>query len=45
MAKLGDITIGPGMPVDIMFTGGDRTALSYLTDPLTDMLDKAMVEE
>ena len=45
MAKLGDITIGPGMPVDIMFTGGDRTALSYLTDPLTDLLDKAMVEE
>ena len=45
MAKMGDVTIGPGMPVDIMFTGGDRTALSYLTQPLTDMLDKAMVEE
>ena len=45
MAKLGDVTVGPGMPVDIMFTGGDRTALSYLTQPLTDMLDKAMVEE
>ena len=45
MAKLGDVTIGPGMPVDIMFTGGERTAMEYLTDPLTDILDKALVEE
>ena len=45
LAKLGDVNIGPGMPVDIMFTGGERTALSYLTQPLTDMLDKALVEE
>ena len=45
MAKLGDVTIGAGMPVDIMFTGGERTAMEYLTDPLTDILDKALVEE
>ena len=45
IAKLGDVTIGPGMPVDIMFTGGERTAMQYLTDPLTDILDKALVEE
>ena len=45
MAKLADVTIGPGMPVDIMFTGSDRTAMSYLLDPLTDILDKALVEE
>ena len=45
LAKLGDVTIGPGMPVDIMFTGSDRTAMQYLTDPLTDILDKALVEE
>ena len=45
MEKLGDVTIGPGMPVDIMFTGGERTAMEYLTDPLTDILDKALVEE
>lgn len=45
MAKLGDITIGPGMPVDIMFTGGERTAWSYLSDPLSDIMDKALVEE
>ena len=45
MAKLGDATIGAGMPVDIMFTGGYRTAMEYLTDPITDILDKALVEE
>ena len=46
LAKLGDdVTIGPGMPVDIMITGGVRTAMQYLTDPLTDILDKALVEE
>lgn len=45
MAKLGDVIVGPGMPVDIMFTGSDRTAMSYLIDPLTDILDKALVEE
>ena len=45
MAKLGDATIGAGMPVDIMFTGGERTAMEYLTDPITDILKKALVEE
>ena len=45
LAKMGDVIIGPGMPVDIMFTGGERTAMEYLTDPLTDILDKALVEE
>ena len=45
MEKLGDVTIGPGMPVDIMFTGGERTAMEYLTDPITDILEKALVEE
>ena len=45
MAKLGNVTVGPGMPVDIMFTGSDRTAMSYLTKPLTDIMGKAMVEE
>lgn len=45
MDKLGDAVIGAGMPVDIMFTGGERTAMEYLTDPLTDILEKALVEE
>ena len=45
LAKLGELQIGPGMPVDIMMTGGERTALAYLADPLLDILEKALVEE
>lgn len=45
LAKLGDVEVEPGMPVDIMFTGGARTAMQYLTAPLSDILNKALVEE
>ena len=45
MAKLGDATIEPGMPVDIMFTGSERTAMQYLAEPLLDILNKALIEE
>ena len=45
LARLGEASISPGMPVDIMFTGGKRTTLQYLVDPLSDILKKAMVEE
>ena len=45
LAKLGEVTIGPGMPVEIMFTGGERTAMQYFSDPLLNILEKAMVEE
>lgn len=45
MQKLAEITLGPGMPVDIMFTGGERTAMQYLTAPITDILNKALIEE
>ena len=40
MARLGDVTIGPGMPVDIMFTGAEHTFLEYLFKPLRDILKK-----
>ena len=33
LAKLGDVEVEPGMPVSIMFTGGARTAMQYLTAP------------
>ncbi len=45
LAKLGGESIGPGMPVDAMLTGGERTALEYLSDPLVDLVGKALVEE
>ena len=45
LAKLGEVQIGPGMPVEILFTGEERTAMDYLLEPLTDVLNKALVEE
>ena len=45
LEKLGTGIIGPGMPVEIMFTGSSRTAMQYLLDPLHDILNKALVEE
>lgn len=45
LAKLGEVEVEPGMPVSIMFTGGERTAWQYLAAPLSDILNKALVEE
>ena len=45
LAKLGAVKIGPGMPVDIMIKGGERTAMQYLADPLMEIIEKALVEE
>lgn len=35
----------PGMPADVMIRTGERTALQYLLDPITRMLDRALREE
>ena len=45
LARLGDVVLGPGMPVEIMFAGGERTALQYLAAPLAGILKRALVEE
>jgi HlyD family secretion protein len=42
IAKLGDNTVLPGMPVDIFNRTDERTPLSYLTKPLTDYFSRAM---
>lgn len=44
-AKLGGLTLVPGMPVEAMIRTGDRTALSYLTKPLSDQINRAFKEE
>jgi protease secretion system membrane fusion protein len=38
---LKNLTIQPGMPVDVIFKTGERTFLSYMLKPLTDKLAKA----
>ncbi len=42
MAKLGDNTVLPGMPVEIFIKTDERTPLSYLTKPLTDYFSRSM---
>jgi HlyD family secretion protein len=43
-AALGDRTPLPGMPVEVFIRTGDRTPLSYLTEPLTGYFNRAFRE-
>ena len=38
MARLGDLKIQPGMPVDVVIKSGERSFMSYLLKPLTDKM-------
>lgn len=40
-----DFVLVSGMPADVMIKIGERTALSYLVKPFTDMLDRSFNEE
>ncbi len=44
LAKLGDVVLVPGMPVEAFVKTGDRTPLNYLLKPLTDYFSKAFRE-
>lgn len=44
-SKLGDKDIRPGFPVEVTFSGGKRTMIQYLAEPLTGTLRRAMKEE
>lgn len=45
LAPLGDKTLIPGMPVDVLLMTGERSALSYLVKPFADQMAKAFREE
>ncbi|MGO1689967.1 MAG: HlyD family type I secretion periplasmic adaptor subunit [Halomonas sp.] len=45
LEKLGDITLLPGMPVEVFITTEERTALTYFIKPLTDQFSRAFREE
>ena len=45
LQKLGKEKLEPGMPVEIMFTGGESTAMQYLSEPILGIIRKALVEE
>ncbi|HZH28053.1 MAG TPA: HlyD family type I secretion periplasmic adaptor subunit [Azospirillaceae bacterium] len=44
LEKIGDRRLVPGMPADVMIATGERTALQYLIDPLSQIVDYAMRE-
>jgi HlyD family secretion protein len=44
IARLGDVKLMPGMPVEAHIRTNDRTVLSYLVKPLADQMNRAMRE-
>ena len=44
VARLGDVKLIPGMPVEAFVQTGDRTMLSYLMKPLSDQLMRSFRE-
>ncbi|WP_446469922.1 HlyD family type I secretion periplasmic adaptor subunit [Xenorhabdus stockiae] len=45
MAKLTDLHIKPGMPVEVFVKTGSRSLLSYLFKPLVDRASTSLIEE
>ena len=45
LARLGDVKLIPGMPVESFVQTGDRTMISYLIKPLHDQLMRAFREK
>ena len=44
IARLGDLTLVPGMPVESLIQTGDRKVISYLMKPLSDQVMRAFRE-
>jgi len=45
LARLGDLKLVPGMPVETFIQTGDRTVISYLLKPLQDQLTRTWREK
>ncbi|WP_404406572.1 HlyD family type I secretion periplasmic adaptor subunit [Pelagibacterium halotolerans] len=45
IARLDGVSLLPGMPAEAFIETGERTALTYLTKPLTDQIARAFREE
>ena len=43
-AEVASLDLVPGMPADLFVNTGERTALSYLTQPLSDRLARTFIE-
>lgn len=42
LSKLNGFKVAPGLPVEILIETGERTALAYVLQPLTDVMFRAM---
>ena len=45
VARLGDVALVSGMPVEVFVKTGDRKVISYLVKPLTDQITRAFREQ
>ncbi|WP_342634052.1 hypothetical protein [Mesorhizobium waimense] len=45
LARIKGLTLAPGMPVEVFFSTGSRTMLSYLVKPLADQIQRSFREE
>jgi len=45
IARLGDVALVPGMPVEAFIKTGDRKVLSYLVKPLSDQITRTFREQ
>ena len=45
VAKLGDVRLVPGMPVEAFIQTGDRTVMAYLLKPLSDQISRTFREK
>lgn len=45
LAKLGEKDIRPGFPVEVTFSGSERTLVQYLAEPISDAIRRGMKEE
>ncbi|PCC97803.1 HlyD family type I secretion periplasmic adaptor subunit [Halopseudomonas pelagia] len=45
LQKLGNVTLLPGMPVEVFITTEERTAMTYFIKPVTDQFSRAFREE
>ena len=45
VARLGEVKLVPGMPVEAFIQTGDRTVISYLMKPITDHFQRAFREK
>jgi HlyD family secretion protein len=44
VARLGNVRLVPGMPVEAFVKTGERTVMSYLMKPLSDQVNRAFRE-